>query len=102
MHDEKVTTRLAVFVETLTPGVFRAYVLSYKHINWGKQTCLHEYLRLRYNGSLDKAIAMINHPKIDLSIRDEYGRTALDIAREQGLDDIAALIESKIAVTSQN
>ena len=41
---------------------------------------------------------MINNPKIDLLIRNNVGKTALDIAREKGLDDIAAMIESKIAI----
>ena len=39
---------------------------------------------------------MINHPNIDLSIQDGNGKTALDIAREKGLDDIVELIESKL------
>ena len=43
-----------------------------------------------------KAIAMINHPDIDLSIQSRCGQTALEIAREKGLDDMVELIESKI------
>ena len=39
---------------------------------------------------------MINHPNIDLSIQDDKGKTALDIAREKGIDDIVELIESKL------
>ena len=48
------------------------------------------------NENILKAIAMINHPNIDLSIQDDKGKTALDIAREKGIDDIVELIESKL------
>ena len=36
------------------------------------------------------------HPQIDLSIQDDAGRTALDVARYRGLTDIVELIESRL------
>ena len=47
-----------------------------------------------------KAIAMINHSDIDLSIQNRNGKTALDIARVKGLDDMVELIESKISISA--
>ena len=48
------------------------------------------------NENISKAVAMINHPQIDLSIQDGDGRTALDIATERGLTEIVELIESRL------
>ena len=46
-----------------------------------------------------KAIAMIHNPKIDLSIVDSNGKTAFDIAYEQGHNDIAGLIFKKVLMS---
>ena len=48
------------------------------------------------NENILKAVAMINHPRIDLSKQDHYGHTALDIATERGLTEIVELIESRL------
>ena len=48
------------------------------------------------NENISKAVAMINHPQIDLSIQDGDGRTALDIATERGLTEIVEVIESRL------
>lgn len=48
------------------------------------------------NENISKAESMIKHPQIDLSIQDDAGRTALDVARYRGLTDIVELIESRL------
>ena len=73
---------------------------DFEQVNYydGINTQLH--FTLQCHTELDnklKATEMINHPHIDLSIRDYQGRTALDIASERGLTEIVELIETKIA-----
>ena len=45
---------------------------------------------------LDRAVALINHPMIDLTLKDRDDKTALDVAREKQLSDMVHLIESKL------
>ena len=75
---------------------------DFQHINHirGNGTHLHYLLSFPEFGAKQKAkaIAMINHPKIDLTLKDGNEKTVLDIAREKGFSDIAKIIESKMEV----
>ena len=98
--------RSAVILGILTITVLEAFIIiihrdDFEHLNYedlGKDTHLNWCL-LNHNENENKlrAITMINHPNIDLSIENGItGQTALEFAREEGLDDIVELIESKI------
>ena len=66
----------------------------------GNGTHLHYLLSFPEFGAKQKlkAILMINHPKINLKLKNKYEKTVLDIAREKGLSDMITIIESKIKV----
>ena len=72
---------------------------DFNQINYCDEYHSHLHLTLgchAENENISKAVAMINHPQIDLSIQDGDGRTALDIATERGLTEIVELIESRL------
>ena len=43
-------------------------------------------------GFIDVVEAILKNPKVDLTIKDNYGRTALDVARKEKKDDVARLL----------
>ena len=56
-------------------------------------TALHYALS---NGHVAKARLLIDDPRIDLTIRNRSGKTALDIATEKEFTDLVTLIREKL------
>lgn len=65
------------------------------HPIW-RGTLLHRLLVFGGKDFVEKARLLINDPRIDLTLRDCDGDTALDIAIEKGFDDLAELIRNKL------
>lgn len=90
--------------EDVSAAAFQAIVTrrDFKHVNYhdGFKTMLHFHLYCCCISGADsvhrfKAITLLNHPEIDLTLKDYRGRTALDVAKTGGLEDIHALINRK-------
>ena len=74
---------------------------EYEHVNYVHEYGYTDLIRsLKWSSSndvfLDRAVALINHPMIDLTLKDRDDKTALDVAREKQLSDMVHLIESKL------